>query len=126
MIGMGKITAIYCRTAHKDKTSMDMQKRGLLEFARQHGHGNVCCYIDKGASGLIFDRPGFQKMEMDIQAGKIKAVIVKDVSRIGRHMLGTVKWVNDLAGKGISFICTTRPYENFTFMAQLSEWYSEL
>ena len=41
-------------------------------------------YIDNGATGTNFHRPGFQQMLSDIEAGLINCVIVKDLSRLGR------------------------------------------
>nr|AMP48999.1 resolvase, N terminal domain protein [uncultured bacterium] len=37
--------------------------------------------------GAIFQRPGFQAMLADIEAGKVGTVIVKDMSRLGRNYL---------------------------------------
>ncbi len=42
---------------------------------------------DNGFSGKRFDRPAFQEMLQDIQAGKIDCVVVKDLSRLGRDYI---------------------------------------
>lgn len=60
----------------------------LLEsYAKQHGFTSLKWYTDDGFSGANFDRPGFQEMLSDIEAGKIGTVIVKDMSRLGRNYL---------------------------------------
>ena len=46
-------------------------------------------YIDNGATGTNFHRPGFQQMLSDIEAGHINCVIVKDLSRLGRNSIDT-------------------------------------
>ena len=46
-------------------------------------------YIDDGWSGTNFDRPDFQRMIADIEAGKINCVVTKDLSRLGRNYIMT-------------------------------------
>ena len=48
---------------------------------------NLRWYTDDGYSGANFQRPGFQSMLADIEAGKVGTVIVKDMSRLGRNYL---------------------------------------
>lgn len=61
----------------------------LQKYADDHGFRNCKFYVDDGYSGANFDRPGFQEMMADIQAGKVGTVIVKDQSRLGRDYLQT-------------------------------------
>src|SRR5699024_5797051 len=56
-------------------------------FAKQNGFTNLRWYTDDGYSGASFQRPGFQAMLADIQAGRVGRGIVKDVSRLGRDYL---------------------------------------
>ena len=49
----------------------------------------VQTYIDNGATGTNFHRPGFQQMLSDIEAGLINCIIVKDLSRLGRNVIDT-------------------------------------
>ena len=53
----------------------------LAQYAREHGFLVVETYVDDGWSGLNFDRPDFNRMLDDIEAGKIDVVITKDLSR---------------------------------------------
>ncbi|HBG0093305.1 TPA: DUF4368 domain-containing protein, partial [Clostridioides difficile] len=46
-------------------------------------------YIDDGWSGTNFERPSFQRMIEDIEAGKINCVVTKDLSRLGRNYIMT-------------------------------------
>ena len=84
------ITALYCRLSRDDGTDGDSnsivnQKKLLKQFAKDNGFHNTKFYIDDGYTGTNFNRPGFQKMIEDVELGYISAVIVKDLSRVGRR-----------------------------------------
>ncbi len=87
------ITACYERLSQEDKlegesNSIVNQKKILEKYCRDHGYTAIRHYDeDDGYSGTNFNRPGFQRMLADIKAGKIKRVIVKDMSRFGRNYL---------------------------------------
>ena len=86
------ITALYPRLSHEDElqgesNSISNQKRILETYAKQNGFSNLQWYTDDGYSGANFQRPGFQAMLADIEAGKVGTVIVKDMSRLGRNYL---------------------------------------
>ena len=87
------ITALYERLSQEDKlegesNSIANQKKILERYCREHGYTAIRHYDeDGGYSGTNFNRPGFQRMLADIKAGKIKRVIVKDMSRFGRDYL---------------------------------------
>lgn len=87
-----EITALYCRLSQDDKQEGDSnsiinQKKILKKYAMDKGYTNIRFYIDDGISGTTFNRPGFQSMIADVEAGKVKRVIVKDMSRLGRDYL---------------------------------------
>ncbi len=87
-----KITALYERLSRDDESLGDSnsiinQKRYLEGYAADHGYGNIVHYTDDGFSGTNFNRPGFKEMLMDIEAGLVGTVIVKDMSRFGRNYL---------------------------------------
>ena len=87
------ITALYERLSQEDKlegesNSIANQKKILERYCLEHGITAYRHYDeDDGYSGTNFNRPGFQRMLADIKAGKIKRVIVKDMSRFGRDYL---------------------------------------
>lgn len=87
------ITALYERLSRDDElqgesNSISNQKKILERYCRDHGITAFRHYDeDDGYSGTNFNRPGFQRMLADIKEGKIKRVIVKDMSRLGRNYL---------------------------------------
>ena len=86
------VTALYCRLSRDDELQGDSnsiinQKKILQRYALDHGYKNYRFYIDDGISGTTFNRPGFQQMIADIEAGLVNRVIIKDMSRLGRDYL---------------------------------------
>ncbi len=68
-------------------------------------------YIDNGATGTNFHRPGFQQMLSDIEAGHVNCVIVKDLSRLGRNTIDTGYYIEQYFRiRSIRFIAVN---ENF-------------
>ena len=83
------ITALYCRLSQEDTLDGDSnsiinQKAILEKYANDNQYPTPQFYIDDGWSGTDFERPSFKKMIKDIEDGKVKTVIVKDRSRLGR------------------------------------------
>ncbi len=101
-----RITALYCRLSVEDtkedkkngkedlSNSIQNQKAILLQYARDHRFPHPTFFIDDGYSGVTYDRPGFQKMLDEIEAGHVGAVITKDLSRLGRNSALTGLYIN--------------------------------
>ena len=86
------ITALYARLSQEDaldgeSNSIANQKKILLKYATDNGFPNPLFFIDDGISGVTFDRPGWNEMIRLAEIGKVKTVIVKDMSRMGRDYL---------------------------------------
>ena len=87
-----KTTALYCRLSLEDgreneSMSISNQKLMLKDFAEKNGMFRYEYYVDDGYTGRNFNRPAFQRMIADIEAGKIDCVITKDLSRLGRNYI---------------------------------------
>ena len=121
------ITALYERLSQEDKldgesNSIANQKKILERYCKDHGYTAIRHYDeDDGYSGTNFNRPGFQRMLTDIKAGKIKRVIVKDMSRFGRDYLQVGMYTDVLFPEfGVHFIAvndgvdSTRGENEFT------------
>lgn len=73
----------------------------------------VDTYSDNGYTGMNFERPGFQRLLADIRAGKINCVIVKDISRLGRHFVMTSNYVECIFPElGVRLICINDEYDS--------------
>ena len=87
-----ELTALYCRLSQDDKQEGDSnsiinQKKILKRYATEHGYQSYVFFVDDGFSGTNFNRPDFQRMIAEIEAGRVERVIVKDMSRLGRDYL---------------------------------------
>jgi len=87
-----QITALYERLSRDDELQGDSnsiitQKKILEDYAKKNGFRNIVHFTDDGWSGTRFDRPGFNQMIAEVEAGNVGAVIVKDMSRLGRDYL---------------------------------------
>ena len=103
--------AKYLRRSYTDDKSMESEsianQRKLVDhFLEQHPDIEaVDEQIDDGYSGVLFDRPAFQKMMRDITDGKINCVIVKDLSRLGREYIETGRYLRRIfPAYGVRFI----------------------
>lgn len=91
-LGNGKITALYERLSRDDDLTGDSnsiinQKKMLEDYAKANGFTNCVHFTDDGWSGGSFDRPSWKRMIEGIGKGEIAAVLVKDLSRVGRDYL---------------------------------------
>ena len=83
------ITALYCRLSRADGTESESNSIGthktlLSQKAKEMGLTDTKYYVDDGYTGTNFNRPGFQQLIDDIEIGLVSAVMVKDLSRLGR------------------------------------------
>ena len=105
-----KITALYERLSRDDEqvgesNSIQNQKMYLEEYARHHGLRNIRHFWDDGYTGTNFNRPGFNALLSEIEAGHVATLIVKDLSRFGRNYL-QVGYYTEVVfpKKGVRFI----------------------
>ena len=73
---------LYLRLSKEDEAqgqsgSISNQRAILERYAQDQGWEVAGCYIDDGYSGLHFDRPGFQRLLSDIEAGLVNLVLTR-------------------------------------------------
>ena len=78
-----------------ESSSISSQGMIIRSFAKHNGLNIVKEYVDDGYSGGNFERPAFSQMIQDIEDGLINCVITKDLSRLGREMYGTGKYIEE-------------------------------
>ena len=104
-----KITPLYERLSRDDElqgesNSISHQKQMLEEFARRNGLLNPTHFTDDGVSGTRFDRPGFLAMMEEVEAGRVEAIVIKDMSRLGRDYLKVGQVMEILRQRGVRLI----------------------
>lgn len=132
-----KITALYCRLSQEDSlagesNSVTNQRRILETFARENRFTNLSFFVDDGYTGIDFNRPGFQKMLEEIEAGKVSTVICKDLSRFSRNSAMAGMYINFIfAEHGVRFIAindnfdTIDPNSVDNDFAGIKNWFNE-
>lgn len=131
------VTALYVRLSKDDmlegeSNSITNQKQILKKYADDHGFLNTRYYVDDGITGTTFEREGFQQMISDIEKGEIKAVIVKDQSRLGREHLMTGYYMEIFfPNNDVQFIAVYDNYDSENgdndfapFKNIINEWYA--
>ena len=115
-----KITALYCRISLDDggdneSMSISNQKIMLRDFAEKNGMFQYEYYVDDGYTGRNFNRPSFQRMISDIEAGKIGCVITKDLSRLGRNYIEAGSYIEIFFPKhNVRYIAITDGVDSLT------------
>lgn len=132
-----KITAFYCRLSQEDdrageSLSIENQKAMLLQYAREHHFPNPTFFVDDGVSGVTYDRPGFQAMLAEIEAGRVAVAITKDLSRLGRNSALTGLYTNfTFPQNGVRFIAINDNYDTIdpnrvdNDFAGIKNWFNE-
>ena len=132
-----KITALYCRLSQEDALegesgSIANQKMVLEAYAREKRFPNPRFFVDDGYSGTNYDRPGFQEMLSEIEAGNVSTCITKDLSRLGRNSALTGLYINFTFPKyGVRYIAindhfdTIDPNSTDNDMAGIKNWFNE-
>ena len=132
-----KIDALYERLSRDDELSGESnsivnQKIMLENYAAQNGFTNIRHYTDDGYSGGNFERPAWKQLVADIESGKVRTVIAKDMSRIGRDYLQTGFYTEILFREnGVRFIAITNGVDSniegsgefAPFLNIMNEWY---
>jgi len=129
--------ALYVRLSRDDNlegesNSISNQKKLLTKFAKEKGFTNLIVFADDGISGVTMDRPDFKRMMEELEKGYIGAVLVKDLSRLGRNYIEVGKLTdyffleNDIRLISVSDGTDTKDGENefAPFINIFSEWYA--
>lgn len=98
---------------NEESSSIQSQKIIIDSFAKFNNLKIYKHYSDDGYSGGNFDRPAFGEMIKDIERGKINCIITKDLSRLGREMYKTGKYIEEyFLEKGVRYIAINDSYDS--------------
>lgn len=101
---------IYSRLSNDDDCEMNSllnQQEICLTFAERQGHQVIGQSSDDNASGMHFSRRGLDELTAAVDAGRLDAVLVKDLSRLGRHRTQTALFIDYLRERGVRVISVT-------------------
>jgi DNA invertase Pin-like site-specific DNA recombinase len=121
-----KRAAVYTRKStsqglEQEFNSLDAQRDCCVNFIRQQGWTLVDQkYDDGGFTGANIERPAFQRMLADIEAGKIDVVVVYKVDRLSRSLLDFAKVMERLNDAGASFVSVTQNFSTADAMGRLT------
>ena len=116
------MTGIYVRLSIEnsgkddDGDSIENQTSICKEYVEEHPDLKLYdIYEDNGKKGTNFDRPEFNRLMDDIRAGKVKCVLVKDLSRFGRDYIEASEYLEKIFPfLGVRFISITDGYDSLT------------
>jgi len=96
-----RFIAIYVRVSSRKQDTRSQEpdlKRWIEAFAEMP----VRWYRDK-ATGKNMDRPGWNRLEADMLAGKVSKIVVWRLDRLGRTAAGLTALFEDLGRRNIGF-----------------------
>ena len=82
-----KTTALYCRLAsftEADILTAKNQMDRLAAYAAENGLQNPEFFCDWGFSGTNMERPEYQRMLHEVEAGRVNNLVVVSLCRLGR------------------------------------------
>lgn len=110
-----KQIVIYLRLSEEDgdgeSMSISNQRKTLYEYASKNNMEIVGEYVDDGVSGYLWNRPMFDQLKMDLNNNKVHTILVKDLSRIGRHNAKVQLFLENILEDGKRVIALLDPYD---------------
>lgn len=101
------------RDEDEEMNSLQNQRQILVDYAGQNGYEIVGESFDDNVSGMTFNRKGLGKLEIAVDEGKIDVVLVKDLSRLGRHRTQTELFIDHLRQNNVKVISVTEGIDSF-------------
>lgn len=101
------------RDEDEELNSLNNQRKIIYNFAISNGHEVVGESFDDNVSGMHFSREGIDKIYEVVEAGKIEAIIVKDLSRLGRHRTQTALFIDYLREHDVRVLSATENIDTF-------------
>ena len=107
---------LYARLSNDDDREMNSllnQQEICRAYAEKHGYSVVGSSFDDNVSGMKFSRRGLDELTAAVDAKRLDAVIVKDMSRLGRHRTQTALFIDYLRECNVRVISATEGVDTF-------------
>jgi len=126
--------AVYTRVSMREQVegySLDAQLQACRQLAQERGYEIVGVYTDEGLSGKTTERPAFQAMMRDAEAGKLDLVLVHKLDRFSRSVVDVLLSLQDLEARRVSFASASEGFDfttpvgriMLTMLSAIAEWY---
>lgn len=117
--------ALYIRVSTDEQAEsglgIEAQKTRCRAMAIASGYEeDIVLYVDEGVSGTKHPtkRKECARMLEDVQAGKVKAVIVSGLDRLARKMSYVLTLTEDFAARGVAFVSCKEKFDTSTPQGQ--------
>ena len=104
--------------------SIDAQREAVEAYViSQRGERWVALpdrYDDHGCSGGNTDRPAFQRLVTDVEAGKVDVIAAYKIDRVSRSLADFTQFMGMLERRGVGFVSTTQSFDTRTSMGRLT------
>ena len=121
--------AIYTRKSteeglEQDFNSLDAQRHAAEAYIASQKHEgwviSKTAYDDGGISGATLERPGLQRLLVDIRSGQVDVVVVYKVDRLSRSLLDFARMMETFERHNVSFVSVTQQFNTTTSMGRLT------
>jgi site-specific DNA recombinase len=119
------VVAAYIRVSTEDQAEsglgMDAQRTRCKAMCQVKGWTEPLFYVDDGVSGTlpVSKRNGLRALVADIEAGKIHAVIISSLDRLGRRASIIINLVEEFRVSGVSIVSCKESFDTSTPHGQL-------
>jgi site-specific DNA recombinase len=120
---MTKMRALYVRVSSDEQArtghSIENQKARLAAYATAQGWQQTEIYADEGHSAKSMERPAMRRLEKDIRAKKIDAVITLSLDRLSRRLFDILEFIKFLDAHEVAYISVTESFDTSTSIGRL-------
>jgi DNA invertase Pin-like site-specific DNA recombinase len=112
-----KLTIGYARLSREDgedgiSNSISTQKTMLESYANEHGFAPYRNITDDGYSGKDFERPGWQELMSEVEAGNVARILLKSMDRMGRNYLQVGLYREIFCERGVQLIAINDNFDS--------------
>lgn len=121
--------AIYTRKSTEenlelDFNSLDAQRESAEAYIASQKHAGWVCipdrYDDGGFSGGTVERPAFQRLMADVEAGRVDCIVVYKIDRLSRSLMDFARIMESLERHNVSLVSVTQQFNTTTSMGRLT------